>query len=345
MDHFKILRRAFSITRDYRVLWVFGILLALTTGGNSGGNGGSGNGSGNHNGIPSGSWPKLTTEMITAIITAAIVLFCVVLVWTIIGLVAHYLSETALIRLVDRHEDTGEKLGVRQGFRLGWSRPALRLFLLDLFLFLNVMVVFVLLLLVSAMPLLVWLTDSLPARIFGTVLTVGLVVLLICAGIIVSIVLSLLLQFAHRAIVLENLGVMAGLRRGLQIVRSRLSDVIVMGLILFGLRLVWLIVMIPLFLVLLLAALVLGGLPALFVGMIISLFIKKGPLPWIIAAIVGAPILFLVIGLPLLFLSGLVETFRSSTWTLTYRELLALEGAQPAATNGNNSLPEPPAEA
>src|SRR5436190_8247654 len=151
MDHFKILRRAFSITRDYRVLWVFGILLALTTGSNSGGNGGNGgDGSGNHNGIPSGSWPKLTTEMITAIITAAIVLFCVVVVWVIIGLVVHYVSETALIRLVDRHEATGEKLGVRQGFRWGWSRPALRLFLLDLFIFLNVMVVFVLLLLVSA---------------------------------------------------------------------------------------------------------------------------------------------------------------------------------------------------
>ena len=57
-----------------------------------------------------------------------------------------------------------------------------------------------------------------------------------------------------------------------------------MSLILFGLGLAWLIVMIPLFLVLLLAALVVGGLPALLVGMIISLFVK-GPLPWIVAAI------------------------------------------------------------
>jgi len=342
MDHFKILKRAFSITLDYRALWVFGILLALTTGGNSGGNGGDG--SSNHKGIPSGDWPKISAEMLTAIIVAALVLLLIVLILAIVGAVVRYISETALIRMVDQHEDTGEKLGVRQGFRLGWSRPALRLFLIDLVIGLSVLVVFVLLLLASAMPLLVWLTDSLPARVLGTVLAVGLALLVIFAGIVVSLVLSLLLQFVHRAIVLENLEVMASMRRGLQLVRQRLGDVIVMGLILFGLGLAWLIVMIPLFLVLLLAALVLGGLPALLVGMIISLFIK-GSVPWIVAAIMGAPIFLLVIGLPLLFLNGLVETFRSSTWTLTYRELLALESAQPTATTGNNSLPEPSAEA
>jgi hypothetical protein len=340
MDHFKILKRAFSITRDYRALWVFGILLALTTGGNSGGNGSSGDG-GNHNGIASGDWPKLTPEIITAILTAAVVLFCVVLVWIILGMVVRYLSETALIRMVDRHEDTGEKLGVRQGFRLGWSPFAFRVFLLDLLIGMSVLVVFVLLLLISAAPLLVWLTDSLPARVLGSVLAGGMFVLLISALIVVSIALSLLFQFFHRAIVLENLGVTASLRRGLQLIRQRLGDVIVMGLILFGLNLVWLIVMIPLFIVLLLVALVLGGLPALFTGMIVGLF-TEGHLPWIVAAIVGAPILIVVIGLPLLFLGGLVETFQSSTWTLTYRELLALEGAQPASTTGSNSLPEPP---
>ena len=36
MDHIKILKRAFNITWVYRALWVFGIILALTTGGNSG---------------------------------------------------------------------------------------------------------------------------------------------------------------------------------------------------------------------------------------------------------------------------------------------------------------------
>lgn len=342
MDHFKILKRAFSITLDYRALWVFGILLALTTAGSGGGSNGGGDGGGGYNGPPSGGWPEISPEVITALIIAGIALLLVVLVLTVVGAVVRYVSETALIRMVDQHEGAGEKLGVRQGFRLGWSRPALRIFLVDLLIGVSVAVVFLLLLLISATPLLVWLTDSVPARVLGTVLTAGLAMLVIFAAIAVGIMLSLLLQFFRRAVVLENLGVMAGMRRGLQLVRQRLGDVIVMGLILFGLGLAWVIVMIPLVIVLLIAALVLGGLPALLVGVIVSLF-TEGPLPWIIAAIVGAPIFFLVIGVPLLFLNGLAETFQSSAWTLTYRELLALEGARPTATDGNDSQPEPPA--
>ncbi len=44
MDHIRILRRAFQITRAYRALWLFGILVALTAarGGSSNGGGGGG---------------------------------------------------------------------------------------------------------------------------------------------------------------------------------------------------------------------------------------------------------------------------------------------------------------
>ena len=59
--------------------------------------------------------------MISALIAAGIALLLVVLVLAFVGAVVRYVSETALIRMVDQHEVTGEKLGVRQGFRLGWS--------------------------------------------------------------------------------------------------------------------------------------------------------------------------------------------------------------------------------
>ena len=39
MDHVKILKRALDTTWRYRALWIFGIILALTTGGGSGGGG------------------------------------------------------------------------------------------------------------------------------------------------------------------------------------------------------------------------------------------------------------------------------------------------------------------
>ena len=339
MDHIKILKRSFSITRDYRALWVFGVLLALTTGGsaNRGGNGGGG-------GWPSGDWPEISPEIITALIVTGIAVLIVGLILIVASAILRYVSETALIRMVDQHEVNNEKLGVRQGFRLGWSRPALRLFLMDLLVGVSGMVILLFLLLVSATPLLVWLTESLPARVFGTMLTIGLAVLVIFAAIAVGIALSLLLQFFRRAIVLENLGVLDGMRRGLQVVRQRLGDVILMGLILFGLGLAWVIVSIPIIIALLMAALVVGGLPALLFGMIAGLF-TEGAIPWIVAAVVGFPIFFIVIAAPMLFLSGLVETYQSSTWTLTYRDLLALESARPSPA-GNNSLPpELPAQA
>jgi hypothetical protein len=72
---------------------------------------------------------------------------------------------------------------------------------------------------------------------------------------------------------------------------------------------------------------VLGGLPALLIGGLASLFLE-GPVPWILAAVVGIPIFILVVAVPWLFLGGLMEVFKSSTWTLTYRELRALEGLE-----------------
>ncbi len=339
MDHLKILKRAATITRHYRALWVFGIILALTT---------ARSGGGNNNGIeyrdgPQWQGPELSTELINTLIITGIILLCVMLLLIVAGTVAHYVAQTALIRMVDQHEATGEKLSVRQGFRLGWSRVALRLFLMDLLIGVSCFIAFLLLVLIAATPLLVWLTDNIPVRVLGTVLAVGLALLVIFVLIITAIVLMLLLEFFHRAVVLENRGVVEGMRRGLQLVRQRLGDVVVMGLILVALGLGWVIVMIPVIILFVLAGIVLGGLPALLVGMIASLFTQE-KITWIISAIVGLPIFFLVVAVPLLFLNGLAETFLSSAWTLTYRELLALEGAHresPAPTGDNNPLAGP----
>ena len=43
-----------------------------------------------------------------------------------------YLSETAVIRMVDEYERTGTKVGFRQGWKLGWNRRAFRMWVIDL---------------------------------------------------------------------------------------------------------------------------------------------------------------------------------------------------------------------
>jgi len=176
--------------------------------------------------------------------------------------------------------------------------------------------------------LLVWLTDSPPLQLIGTVTTIGLTLLFITFVIIVAIVLNLLLKFIHRACVLEDLAVIEAIKRGVLIVRQRLGDVIIMALIMFGLGLAWMIVMIPIALLLIAVGVIVAGLPALFAGMIAALFFTQGAGPWIVAAVVGLPIFILILSVPSLFLGGLEQVFVSTVWTLTYREAAALAATQ-----------------
>jgi len=337
MDHIKIIKRAFSITWNYRALWVFGILLARTAGRTNGGsNGGGGSGGGNGS-SGSGSFgpgniqmPVVPQEVITTLVIVGIGLLCLGLILAIIGVVARYVSENALIRMVDQHEASGEKVSVRQGFRLGWNRAAGRLFLIDLLIGLGFIVAVLLSLLIAGAPLLVWLTNNTPLQVLGTVVAIGLATLFIFTIILVGIGVSLLLQIVHRACVLEDLGVIESIRRGWELLRQRLGDAVIMGLILFALGLGAAIIMIPVVILVFVVAAIIGGLPALLIGAITNLFVQ-GYVPWVLAALVGMPIFFLVVIVPLGFLSGLIETFNSTTWTLTYREIVALQAAKTPA--------------
>ena len=138
-------------------------------------------------------------------------------------------------------------------------------------------------------------------------------------------VLSLLKHFFRRACALEEAGVIEAIHRGYDIVRRHQKDLLIMWLLMAGLGLGWIIVMIPVTILLLIVGAVLGGLPALLIGGLVSL-VFEGAVPWILAGAAGIPIFILVVAVPLLFLGGLVEVFKSSVWTLTYRELCALEG-------------------
>jgi hypothetical protein len=341
MDQIKILKRAFNITVNYRVLWVFGILLALTAGGSSsgfsgrGGNNSSGRGPDFNWQNPFPQFPRPTPEMINTAIGVLIAFGCILSVLVVIAIIARYVSETALIRMVDRHENNGEKLTIREGFRLGWSRAAFNMFLLDLLISLAIVAVILVAVMIALIPLLAWSTKNMPLQVLGTVMTVGLVLLVVFIAILVALVLSLVLIFAHRTIALTNESIIESIRTSYHMIRNRLKDIIVMGLIMFGVGILWSIAMFPVLLALLLVAGVIAGLPALLVGGIASLF-TQGTVPWIIAAIVGAPLFLIVFVIPIMFIRGLKQVFTSSVWTLTYREVLAL-----AKTKEPDELPAP----
>lgn len=324
MNHFNILRRAFRITFNYRVLWVFGILLALTTGGGSGsgGGGGAGGGGGGSRGMLPPTFPM--DDVANIIIPVVIFVLCLVFALGLVAIVVRYVSETALIHLVNRYEETNERESVRTGFRLGWSRPAFRIFLVDLLAGLVGFVGFLLLALIAAAPLLLWLTQNDVARTIGIAFTIGLGMLAILALILYVFAYAVVSPFIRRAVILESQGVMDAIRRGIEIVRRKPGDVLVMAVLLFALGLAVSFVLIPVFIMLALVGFVLGGLPGLLAGWLVSLF-AEASVAWVIGLLVAAPIILVVVFLPLIFLGGLWETYQSTTWTLTFRELVAME--------------------
>jgi hypothetical protein len=262
---------------------------------------------------------------------------CVIVILIIARTIARYVAETALIRMVNDHEETGEQHSVREGFRLGWSRTSFRLFMISLLIGLPTFVVFALLFALAFAPLVplgLGLVKATSLIVISAVVTVGLFFLVLFLAITVGTVIALLLRFFWRACALEELGVIDSIREGFGVMRRHLKDVVIMWLIMIGVRIVWAIAMVvtfivlfPIVLLLIVVGGVLGGLPALLVGGLVSLFFG-GPVPWVVGAIIALPIFILVVIAPWVFLDGLMEVFKSSTWTLTYRELRALEGME-----------------
>jgi len=384
MNHGTVLKRAWQLLKQYRALWVFGIILALTTasaGGISGSNSGyrtNGQETSQATGITISTgddgklridwgdtselesllkedWPafkqsfeswveaRTSADMTRIAITLGVIFALVGLTVAILFTFARYVSETALIRMVNDYEDSGEPLTVRQGFRLGWSRLAWRLFLIDLAIgvpaFLAIVLIFAC---VAAPALLPWLTGwSYPFVISGTVLTIGLFFLAILLIIVVVVALNLIKHFARRLCALEGLGVRASIRGGWEMLRQYLKEIGLMWLITVAIKAAWPLVMIPVAFVALVVGILVGGSLGLAAGGISILF-AQGIVNWVVGGSVGVIIAVLVLAAPLLFFEGLREVYLSSTWTLTYRELRLLGDLTPDAPSDDAPLRDAP---
>jgi hypothetical protein len=250
----------------------------------------------------------------------------------ILGLVARYITETALIRMVNETEETGRHLGMWEGFRRGFSFRAGKLFLLDLVVGLLLAVISIAIFVLAILPLLLAIgsQEAIPITI-GVVTFIGMLILAFFLWLAISAVLSLVLQTIRRACVLEKQSLLASIRQGILLTKHHLKDVAPLWLVWMGLRLIWVFLIVPvliLFIPFLLLTIplgaLLGGGPAALVAGITALFME-GYTPWIMGALVGLPIFIVVMISPILFVSGLVEIYKSSIWTLAYRELKVME--------------------
>ena len=355
IDPIKILQRAWHILWNYRALWVFGLILALAAGGSFNGSGNNGmqwrEDSQSHQtpsygsvqeflndlgrqleklftqGIPEAN---ITGEALTAFLWTVGVFVLFMLLIGIVVTIAYYVSATAVIRMVDEYENSGTKMTVREGFRMGWSRTAWRLFLINLIANLPAILFFVALLIAAASFFLsvlrgnANLTPASLVGIFGFVFLGGFIVL------IWSTIFGLLRPFFWRIAVLEGADVRESLRQGFAMAREHWKNAGLMWLVMIGLGIAWIVVSIiaiivtipVVFLTGIVAALV-AGIPALLLVGLFSLFLT-GPLPWIAAGLFVLPLFFIIAFSPWLLLGSWQTVFTSTVWTLTYRELKAL---------------------
>jgi hypothetical protein len=227
-----------------------------------------------------------------------------VLLLIVIVTILRYVTETALIAGVDEIEGTGAGLTVRRGFRLGWSRQAWRLFLTEFVIYLLFGLGAILLLALAASPLLLLFlhVDAVSAIAIGATF-------LIVAG----LTLSLVMPYIQRQVVLGRQGVAASFRQGLGLVRASLRDTGLMWLILAAIGFVWGIVKIPVIILLVVLAVITGGIPAWLAYTVSQ--------SWVAAVAIGVPLFLLVLVPTVAFIEGLFQVYNSSAWTLAYRDV------------------------
>lgn len=367
LDISKILKRSWHILWYYRMLWVFGFILALTAGSNTFGSSSRYTISDGQRNQPSSiqapdGWQGLQGDTFAEKVNdafrqmsigirmlqeqypvefrmgvAVIITFLVmILLYSILAAILRYVAETASIRMVDEYEQSGVKVGFRKGWKYGWSRAAWRVFLVNFIVHLPMLVLFVVLFLLGW-----WVFSAFMGGVESVIITSivagsGLAFLLIFVTVILMVVLLVLRNFAWRMNVLEGAGTMKALRMAWALVKRQWKNVGLMWLVMVGLKIAWSIVFFILFFPLLIVSIITaaGGLvvaiaPTLLTAGVASLLSAPDYWPWIFAAIIGFPFFIVVAFSPILLVGGWGQIYQSSVWTLTYRELKALETVAP----------------
>jgi len=352
MNTVKIFQNSWSLMLRYKALWIFGVILALTT-------------------ISFGSaiwlrdtenrpertlvdweisamdqaWIKenfgldlplsytlevkdlqvrlddlsISTMESSRLLNIVITMMAVLLTLFVITLVLRYIAETALIIMVNDQQKSNQVHSLREGWSLGFSFAALKLFLIDLVVYALLLMLTPLLFLPALLPVIIVINASPIAVSLGLLLMTSLTLLSLAALIVMWIAGLITLQLARRASCLDGLGVLASIWRGLRLMRAQLGGVGVTWLVIVGLDLVYPLLVAPVAILLAAVSLAVSGLSALILGSLLALVLVKTT-AWTIALIIGIVLLVLAVVVPLTLLGGLREVFKSSAWTLTFSE-------------------------
>jgi len=294
MDIGEVFTKAWQIIWKHKVLWIFGILAGCGSAStSSGSNSGYRFTGGRVNLNPETLFPSLGRS---ELIIIAVVVLAVIFVLFLIAVVLGTLGRIGLIRGTLQVDRGADKLNFGELFSYS-GHYFWRVFLLNLLVGLVFFVAF---------------TVIIIGYIGASIVTLGILAVCLapclCLLLPISWIVSVWIEQANIALVVEDIGITAGLSRGWEVIKRSLGNIIVVALILLVIQIVVGIVI---------------GLPftVAFAPALIGIF-ASGNNPsipgWTISLIC------LVVYLPFLLLfSGILRAYTSSAWTLTYLRLTA----------------------
>lgn len=297
LEFAKILTRSWQIIWKHKVLWIFGVLAGFANGsssGNSGSNRSSYNSNGNTPPFSNGQfdqWNDQAREFIQQYLLIIIAVCLVVAILSFIFYALGMMGRIGIIKGVQKVESGAETLA----FGELWSESMpyfWRFFGLNFLLGLAFAIIIIPLVLVGVLTAGVGFVCILP---------------IICLLIPIGWALSLILEQAQVAIVLENLSMLDGFKRGWEVAKPNVGGVIVMALIL--------------------------GIASFFISLVIALPVIIAVIP----VLVSIPTLESASSVPpsvwitlacctlyfpiLLLLSGILTAYTKTAWALTYMQL------------------------
>ncbi|MCX6017577.1 MAG: hypothetical protein NTZ50_03595 [Chloroflexi bacterium] len=319
MNYINTIKRAFRIAWTHKSLWLLGFLAALSGGGGGGGNLNIPSNQRNTDTLP--GWmdnSELSNQVArwfdqnSGLVLAAICgLLCVLLVLWIVTLILSEIGHGGLIANVDRIEH-GENPGFGDGWRAGSARlrtlVGLRLLLAIPGILLGL--IFAAILVIGVVGIAGSTGTRSSESMFTTMMGAGLVgilcvgIPLLCIFVIYGILVGILETFGRRAIMINGLGAVDGLKRGWAVFRSRIGDSIVLAILMAVVGFViGLIIAVPL---------LIFGVSTVATAVMSD---QMSTIPW---ALIAVGILTTIV--IAIVLGSFITAVDSTLWTLAYRE-------------------------
>jgi hypothetical protein len=306
MKYGSVLSRAWEITWRWKALWILGFLVSL-------GSGFSTSGSPSYSSESSDWGRRYGWQMPVEWIGVLATVVCLGLLLAIAVWVISVMARGGLIAGVQQVEDEDSTTFLK-AWRVGRSRFWT---LFGISILAAIPTIIMVLLGVVALVLLITSTvgafDVSDAAgglgIAASVLCGGT---LCCGAVILMIVLDQIRTYAERAAILEDLGWIDAFQRGWQVLKGNLGPTVILWLIFFVIGLAF-------------GAVIVGGMMVI-VAPLVAVVVRIRPGPWMIVPICLGGLLGALV---LAVIGSIVETFRSATWTLAYRQLTGM-AVQPA---------------